>query len=122
MKIEEMLDNLDMKFDGQLHSGFDDTKNIARILMQLKKDGATPVCRGARKPGKIALAFCEFQYRGDPRFRATWLPGNEQVDLTATDFYSPIVVAKRHQKSFSHVRPKSPLEIKRPPENVKSRK
>lgn len=43
MKLEQMLDLLDMQFVGNLHSGIDDTRNICRILMELKKDGATPV-------------------------------------------------------------------------------
>ena len=51
MKLEEMLEALDMKFCGQLHCGFDDTKNIARILMELKKDGALPVLGGCGSQG-----------------------------------------------------------------------
>src|SRR4051812_17432443 len=37
--ITKMLAYLEMEFEGQQHSGLDDSKNIARILIQLMKDG-----------------------------------------------------------------------------------
>ncbi|XP_041368570.1 3'-5' exoribonuclease 1-like [Gigantopelta aegis] len=38
-RIEEMLSRLGMKFEGNLHSGIDDARNIARIAMHMLKDG-----------------------------------------------------------------------------------
>lgn len=37
--IQEMLSQLGMRFEGQPHSGLDDSLNLARILIQLAKDG-----------------------------------------------------------------------------------
>ena len=39
-KIHKMLSYQNMKFEGRLHSGIDDTRNIARICMRLRDDGA----------------------------------------------------------------------------------
>ena len=39
-KIHKMLAHLGMKFEGRLHSGIDDTRNIARIAMRMRDDGA----------------------------------------------------------------------------------
>jgi len=39
-KIHKMLALQGMKFEGRLHSGIDDTRNIARIVMRLRDDGA----------------------------------------------------------------------------------
>lgn len=38
-KIMLMLEDLGLKFDGSLHSGIDDTRNIARIALSLLEDG-----------------------------------------------------------------------------------
>jgi len=38
-----MLENVGLSFAGRKHSGIDDTKNIVRILIQIKTDGATPM-------------------------------------------------------------------------------
>jgi len=43
MKLDEMLENVGLSFAGRKHSGIDDTKNIVRILIQIKTDGATPM-------------------------------------------------------------------------------
>lgn len=40
VNLELMLDHLGLKFLGRPHSGIDDSRNIARILIELKKDGA----------------------------------------------------------------------------------
>ena len=64
-----MLEEIGLTFEGRQHSGIDDTKNIARILMQIRRDGATPVA-------------------------------NEQVDLTANAFYSPIVVKNNARPNY----------------------
>lgn len=40
VNVELMLQHLGMKFEGRPHSGIDDARNIARILIQLIKDGA----------------------------------------------------------------------------------
>ena len=40
INLELMLDHLGMKFAGRPHSGIDDSRNIARILIELKIDGA----------------------------------------------------------------------------------
>jgi len=37
--IEKMLQNLGLRFDGRHHSGLDDSINIARITLELMKDG-----------------------------------------------------------------------------------
>lgn len=37
--ISGMLENLGLRFEGREHSGIDDAKNIARVLVQLIKDG-----------------------------------------------------------------------------------
>lgn len=39
-KIGKMLSYQGMKFEGRLHSGIDDTRNIARIAMRMRDDGA----------------------------------------------------------------------------------
>lgn len=38
-KLNEMLISLGMSFEGHLHSGLDDSRNIARIAMRLAEDG-----------------------------------------------------------------------------------
>lgn len=38
--VELMLQHLGLEFEGRPHSGIDDSRNIARILIELKKDGA----------------------------------------------------------------------------------
>ena len=38
--VELMLQHLGLTFQGRPHSGIDDSRNIARILIELKKDGA----------------------------------------------------------------------------------
>ena len=38
-KIHKMLERQGMRFEGRLHSGIDDTRNIARIAMKLRTDG-----------------------------------------------------------------------------------
>ncbi len=39
LKIHKMLERQNMKFEGRLHSGIDDTRNIARILIKMRNDG-----------------------------------------------------------------------------------
>jgi len=39
LKIHKMLARQNMKFEGRLHSGIDDTRNIARILIKMRQDG-----------------------------------------------------------------------------------
>lgn len=41
--LEMMLKYLGLEFEGRQHSGIDDSRNIARILIRLKKDGADVV-------------------------------------------------------------------------------
>ncbi|XP_052102016.1 3'-5' exoribonuclease 1-like isoform X2 [Mytilus californianus] len=38
-KLNDMLENLGMTFEGHLHSGLDDSRNIARIAIRLAEDG-----------------------------------------------------------------------------------
>ncbi|XP_073399752.1 3'-5' exoribonuclease 1 [Dendrobates tinctorius] len=38
-KLTTMLEKLGMRFDGRLHSGLDDSKNIARIAIRMLQDG-----------------------------------------------------------------------------------
>ncbi|XP_063885772.1 3'-5' exoribonuclease 1-like [Scylla paramamosain] len=40
MCLKDMLNHLGMRFQGQPHSGLDDSKNIARVAIRLLKDGA----------------------------------------------------------------------------------
>lgn len=37
--ISGMLESLGLQFEGREHSGIDDAKNIARVLLQLIRDG-----------------------------------------------------------------------------------
>jgi len=39
-RLENMLDRLNMKFEGNAHSGLDDAKNIARVVSRMLMDGA----------------------------------------------------------------------------------
>ena len=39
-KIHKMLQLQGMRFEGRLHSGIDDTRNIARIAIRMRQDGA----------------------------------------------------------------------------------
>ena len=39
-KLTEMLQSMGMSFEGNQHSGIDDSRNIARILIRLLQDGA----------------------------------------------------------------------------------
>ena len=39
LKIHKMLERQNLKFEGRLHSGIDDTRNIARILIKMRNDG-----------------------------------------------------------------------------------
>ena len=41
--LTHMLSHLGMEFEGRKHSGFDDSKNIARVLIRMLLDGAHPV-------------------------------------------------------------------------------
>jgi len=38
-KIHKMLEIQNMRFEGRLHSGIDDTRNIARIALRMSEDG-----------------------------------------------------------------------------------
>lgn len=40
LKIAKMLEMQGMKFEGRLHSGIDDSRNIARIVAKLVQDGS----------------------------------------------------------------------------------
>lgn len=40
--LELILENLGMTFEGRPHSGIDDARNIARILVNMIKDGIDP--------------------------------------------------------------------------------
>ena len=40
--LELILENLGMSFEGRPHSGIDDARNIARILVKMIKDGVDP--------------------------------------------------------------------------------
>ena len=37
--LSNMLESLGLEFEGREHSGIDDVKNIARVIVQLVKDG-----------------------------------------------------------------------------------
>ena len=37
--LEDMVNNLGMKFEGRPHCGMDDARNIARILRKMVQDG-----------------------------------------------------------------------------------
>jgi 3'-5' exoribonuclease 1 len=37
-----MLENLGLEFEGRPHSGIDDSKNIARVLIKMIEDGCEP--------------------------------------------------------------------------------
>lgn len=40
--LDKMLDSLGLKFVGRKHSGIDDTRNIANVLVRMLEDGANP--------------------------------------------------------------------------------
>ena len=40
--LELIIENLGMSFEGRPHSGIDDARNIARILVKMIKDGVDP--------------------------------------------------------------------------------
>ena len=47
----DMLENLGLPFDGRLHCGADDARNLARIVIRLMEDGVKPqlnekLCKG----------------------------------------------------------------------------
>uniref|UniRef100_A0A7E4W4J5 Exonuclease domain-containing protein n=1 Tax=Panagrellus redivivus TaxID=6233 RepID=A0A7E4W4J5_PANRE len=39
VKLKRMLRTLDMRFEGQLHCGLDDTRNIAKVVLRMLHDG-----------------------------------------------------------------------------------
>ena len=49
-KIHKMLQLQGMRFEGRLHSGIDDTRNIARIASKMRSDGAILYCNEALPP------------------------------------------------------------------------
>ena len=49
-KIHKMLAMQGMKFEGRLHSGIDDTRNIARIAIKMREDGCTIYINEALPP------------------------------------------------------------------------
>ena len=49
-KIHKMLELQGMRFEGRLHSGIDDTTNIARIALKLCADGAVLYLNEALPP------------------------------------------------------------------------
>ena len=40
--LEAIIENLGMSFEGRPHSGIDDARNIARILVKMVRDGLDP--------------------------------------------------------------------------------
>jgi len=59
-KIGRMLEKQGMRFEGRLHSGIDDTRNIARIAIKMGKDGckmylneALPINRRSAAVGRM---------------------------------------------------------------------
>ena len=59
-KIHKMLQLQGMKFEGRLHSGIDDTRNIARIAAKMLQDGAPIYCNEAL-PHRMRAAAREEQ-------------------------------------------------------------
>jgi len=49
-KIHKMLQIQNMKFEGRLHSGIDDTRNIARIALRMAEDGCSFYLNEALSP------------------------------------------------------------------------
>lgn len=49
-KIHKMLELQGMRFEGRLHSGIDDTRNIARIAAKMRQDGAVIYVNEALPP------------------------------------------------------------------------
>ena len=58
-KIHKMLQLQGMKFEGRLHSGIDDTRNIARIAAKMRLDGAPIYCNEALPKHMRAAALAE---------------------------------------------------------------
>lgn len=53
-KIHKMLQLQGMRFEGRLHSGIDDTRNIARIALKMRDDGCTFYLNEALPPRQRA--------------------------------------------------------------------
>ena len=48
-----MLSNVGLEFEGRLHCGMDDARNLARILIRLMEDGAKPQMNEKLINGKL---------------------------------------------------------------------
>jgi len=70
--LSHMLSYLGMEFEGRKHSGFDDSNNIARLLIRMLLDGANPVINEriswhsihrsswhGMKPGVVKILACK---------------------------------------------------------------
>jgi len=55
-KIHKMLEIQNMRFEGRLHSGIDDTRNIARIAVRMAEDGCSFYLNEALSPKDRALS------------------------------------------------------------------
>lgn len=56
-KIHKMLEKQGMRFEGRLHSGIDDTRNIARIAMKMAEDGCKMYVNEALPPRQNFLSL-----------------------------------------------------------------
>ena len=52
-QISSMLANMGMEFEGRLHCGLDDARNIARILIRLMEDGSKPLVNERLSDGRL---------------------------------------------------------------------
>jgi inhibitor of KinA sporulation pathway (predicted exonuclease) len=59
MKIHKMLQLQGMAFEGRLHSGIDDTRNIARIALKMRDDGCVVYLNEALPPRQRSGALAE---------------------------------------------------------------
>ncbi|KAL7632760.1 UNVERIFIED_CONTAM: hypothetical protein RMT77_016884 [Armadillidium vulgare] len=58
ISLQNMLNNLGLRFEGQPHSGIDDSRNIARVVIMLLRDGATLRVNEMLKETPDSNTFC----------------------------------------------------------------
>ncbi|XP_053559164.1 3'-5' exoribonuclease 1 [Bombina bombina] len=65
-KLTLMLEKLGMKYDGRLHSGLDDSKNIARIAARMLQDGCELRVNERIHAGQLMSVCSSLTFEGAP--------------------------------------------------------
>ncbi|XP_056407930.1 3'-5' exoribonuclease 1 isoform X2 [Hyla sarda] len=63
-KLTTMLEKLGMKYDGRLHCGLDDSKNIARIAIRMLQDGCELRVNERMHNGQLMTVSCSLPFEG----------------------------------------------------------